>query len=94
MDRLRVIGLVEGCSFLLLLGVAMPLKYFAAMPVAVQYVGWLHGVLFMAYCLALLQAWIERQWSLVTAGGLFVAAVVPFGPFVADRKLRRVGPPA
>jgi integral membrane protein len=59
--RLRAVALVEGVSFLLLLGIAMPLKYFAAIPQAVTIAGWLHGLLFMAFCIALTQAHQRRQ---------------------------------
>ena len=46
---LRVIGILEGVSYLVLLGIAMPLKYIYAIPEAVKFTGWAHGVLFMAY---------------------------------------------
>ena len=51
---LRAAGLAEAVSFLVLLGVAMPLKYLAGMPQAVKVVGWAHGLLFMGFCAALL----------------------------------------
>ncbi len=86
--RLRAIGIAEGISFLLLLGIAMPLKYIADQPAAVTYVGWAHGVLFVLYCLALLLAWIDRRWDFGKAVLLFVASLVPFGPFVAERHLK------
>ena len=54
--RLRVIGLLEGISFLVLLGVAMPLKYVWDEPQAVRGVGMAHGVLFLAYVTAAVQA--------------------------------------
>lgn len=85
--RLRAIALVEGVSFIVLLGVAMPLKYLAGMPGAVKAVGWAHGVLFVALLLALFQA-VEAGLSLRRAAGTFVASVLPFGTFVYDRKLR------
>ena len=87
--RLRAIGLLEGLSYLALLGIAMPLKYMAGMPEAVSVVGMAHGVLFCVFCLALLQAYTECEWTLKRAAGLFVAAVLPFGPFVVDAGLKR-----
>ncbi|MBK7855681.1 MAG: DUF3817 domain-containing protein [Bacteroidetes bacterium] len=54
--RLRLAGFIEGWSYIILLFVAMPLKYFANMPLAVKYVGWIHGLLFIWYVLALLKA--------------------------------------
>ena len=84
---LRTIGHVEAISFLLLLGVAMPLKYIAGMPLAVKVVGWAHGVLFVALGLALLQTMIVAKWSLGRSALVFAAAFVPFGPFLLDRRM-------
>lgn len=92
LSRLRLVGFAEGVSFLVLLGIAMPLKYLAHMPAAVKYVGWAHGLLFMLYVVALGQATAAQLWSPVRAALLFVAAVVPGGTFVADRWLRRQVP--
>lgn len=88
-SRLRAIGLIEGVSFLLLLGVAMPLKYFAGMPLAVSVVGWIHGVLFITFCIALTQAHQDAKWSARRSGTVLIAALLPFGPFVIDGRLRR-----
>lgn len=87
--QLRIVGLVEGVSFLVLLGIAMPLKYFAGMPRAVSVVGMVHGVLFIVYAFAAGHAWLTARWSLSRGAGLFAAAVLPFGPFVTDGRLRR-----
>jgi integral membrane protein len=74
--RLRVIAFVEGCSFLLLLGVAMPLKYFANLPLAVTIVGSIHGGLFILFCVALSQAMSAARWSMVRAGDRLPAQLV------------------
>ena len=87
--RLRTIALIEGISFIVLLGIAMPLKYFAGMPQAVTFAGWLHGMLFIAFCIALTQAHQEAKWSSWRSGTVFIAALLPFGPFVIDGRLRR-----
>jgi integral membrane protein len=87
--RLRAIGFIEGVSFLLLLGVAMPLKYFAGMPQAVTAAGWLHGTLFISFCIALTQAHQDANWTPWRSGTVLIAALLPFGPFAIDKKLRR-----
>ncbi len=87
--RLRAIAIVEGVSYLLLLGVAMPLKYFVGFPGAVLAVGWAHGVLFVLYLVALAEVSLARRWRLVRILGAFVASLVPFGTFVLDARLRR-----
>lgn len=89
LGRLRLVGFLEGLSFLLLLGVAMPLKYLAGQPQAVSVVGMAHGVLFIAYLAAILQAHVEYSWSWKKSALLVLASIVPFGPFVADRRLLR-----
>lgn len=86
--RLRTIGMVEGVSFLLLLGVAMPLKYMAGMPMAVKVVGWIHGVLFVAFCYALMRAKMAHDWGVKETAIPFIASLVPFGPFLIDKRLK------
>jgi integral membrane protein len=87
--QLRAIGKIEGVSFLVLLGIAMPLKYLAGVPNAVKVVGWIHGVLFMVFCALLLQVKRAKGWSAREAGVYFLAALLPFGPFVVDGRLKR-----
>ena len=85
--RLRLIGMLEGVSFLLLMGVAMPLKYFAGFPEAVKWTGWVHGILFIGYCIAILVTLVSGRISFRKATIAFVASFVPLGPFFIDRKL-------
>jgi len=89
LQRFRLIAFSEGASFIILLFVAMPLKYLAGLPLAVRLVGMLHGVLFIAFVLALIWVSIERTWPLRRALLAFVSSIVPFGTFVFDRSLRR-----
>ncbi|MBX0292340.1 DUF3817 domain-containing protein [Hymenobacter sp. HSC-4F20] len=89
LGRLRAIGFLEGISFLVLLGIAMPLKYLAGQPAAVRYVGMAHGVLFVAYVLLVLQVSLEHSWSWKKALLALAVSVVPFGTFWADKKLFR-----
>ncbi|MFT3991987.1 MAG: DUF3817 domain-containing protein [Luteolibacter sp.] len=85
--RVRFLGYFEGISFLLLLGVAMPLKYLADMPLAVRWTGMIHGILFIAYCLVVLQAWLGGALDFKKSALAFFAAFIPFGPFLVDRYL-------
>ena len=89
LGRLRVIGWWEGVSFLLLLGVAMPLKYFADMPMAVRVVGMAHGVLFVVYVVVALQTALERNWPWRRTALVLLASMLPAGPFVVDAKILR-----
>jgi integral membrane protein len=84
--RLRLIGWLEGTSFLLLLGLAMPLKYFWGQPEWVRVIGMAHGVLFIAYLAAALQAAIDEGWSVTRTGLVMAASFLPFGTFYVDAK--------
>jgi integral membrane protein len=87
LGRLRLIGFLEGASLLVLLGIAMPLKYLAGQPAAVRYVGMGHGLLFVLYVLLVIQVGIARSWSFGKIALALVASIVPFGTFWADRRL-------
>jgi integral membrane protein len=87
--HLRLVALGEGASFLVLLFVAMPLKYLAGLPLAVRIVGSIHGVLFIAFVLALIRVSIAQTWPVRRSLLAFVASILPFGTFVFDRSLRQ-----
>lgn len=87
LSRLRLVGILEGISFLLLLGVAMPLKYLADQPLAVRYVGMAHGVLWLLYLLALVPVALDHRWSVKTIALAVIASLLPAGPFVFDAKV-------
>lgn len=82
-------AVVEGISYLVLLFIAMPFKYFLDSPLMVKYVGWAHGVLFMAYVALLLICWIKYKWTFTRAALFFFASLMPFLPFWVDRKLKQ-----
>lgn len=86
---LRIIALLEGLSFLILMGIAMPLKYYADSPKAVEIVGMAHGILFILYCLNVIFAHFKFDWAYKKTGLALLASVLPFGTFVADVKLFR-----
>jgi integral membrane protein len=85
----RKIALIEGISFLVLLLIAMPLKYFADMPMAVTVVGGIHGALFVGY---LILAWlvkVDYNKPFVWLIKAFIVSIIPFGTFVADKEWKR-----
>lgn len=88
LGKFRLVAMLEGISYLLLLFVAMPLKYLADMPLAVKYVGWLHGGLFVLFMLWLLQIWLEYEWKFSKVIFAFVMSIVPFGTFYLEKKLK------
>lgn len=85
---LRAVSLTEGVSFLVLMLVAMPLKYVWHWPLAVKYVGWAHGILFIALGALVLHTWLRGLISFKTACLVGIASLLPAGPFFADRLLR------
>jgi integral membrane protein len=87
--QLRLIALLEGTSFLVLLFIAMPLKYLLGLPLAVRIVGSVHGLFFLMFVAALYRAGSERRWPLRRSVLAFVSSILPFGTFVFDRSLRR-----
>ena len=86
--RLRLVGMIEGASYVLLVFIAMPLKYIWGDPSWVRHIGMAHGVLFVAFGFTLIDAWAHKKWSIRQALVPFIASLVPFGPFVIDRRLR------
>lgn len=82
----RKIAFAEGVSFLILLFIAMPLKYFANLPLAVKIIGGLHGFLFIAF---IAMAWVtmneyKKNWGWLFKS--FFSSIVPFGTFWMDSK--------
>ncbi|GLI85715.1 MULTISPECIES: DUF3817 domain-containing protein [Rossellomorea] len=87
--RLRQAGFVEGMSLLILLLIAMPLKYMADIPMAVTIVGSLHGGLFVIYLLILAYVTFKVRWHLKWSVAGVLVAFIPFGNFIYDRVLRK-----
>ncbi len=83
---LRWAALFEGSSLLLLLGVAMPLKYYADIPEAVKIIGPIHGILFIVFLVLLFSHTVKGELSLVKTIAGFVASFLPFGTFVFKAK--------
>lgn len=89
LSRFRAVALYEGISFLVLLFIAMPLKYIFGIPELVKYVGWAHGVLFVLYVAFLAQVFFTERWSLLKAIVAFILSLVPFGTFYLDKQLKQ-----
>ena len=85
---LRGLCLAEGVSFLVLLLIAMPMKYGFGQPLAVQIAGWIHGALFLAFVASWQHTRTVARWPAGRSRNTFLAALLPFGPFVIDRSMR------
>ena len=88
--KLRIMGLIEGISTLMLFGLAMPLKYLADFPLAVKVIGPVHGLLFLALvvmsCLAIRKVPLGLLWGVIG----IIAAIIPFGPFLMEIHLKKL----
>lgn len=81
-------AILEGISSIILFFIAMPLKYFADMPLAVKYTGWVHGVLFIAYIVLLVACWQKYKWKFSRVLLFAFASLIPFAPFYVERDLK------
>ncbi len=87
----RKVAIAEGISFLLLLLVAMPLKYLAGEPLAVTVIGGLHGILFVAFIVLAILVKEQKNKSLGWLIKAFIASIIPFGTIIMDRKWKVEG---
>jgi integral membrane protein len=89
LGRFRLVAISEGISYILLLFIAMPLKYMAGWAEGVTYVGWVHGLLFMLYILALISVKFTLNWGFEKTIIAFLASLIPFGTFILDKSLQK-----
>ena len=82
--QLRTIGIAEGISFLVLLLIAMPLKYYFNLPIAVKIVGWAHGILFISYIVIVFLSIKVMRWNWFSVGVALAASLIPIGTLVLD----------
>jgi integral membrane protein len=85
----RKVAVAEGVSYILLLFIAMPIKYIFHMPLAVKYTGWAHGLLFVLYVAFFVMTWMESRWKLSKAGMYLFSSLLPFAPFWVDKQLKK-----
>lgn len=86
--RLRIVGMLEGVSLLILLFVAMPAKYCFGIESATRLTGTIHGALFLLFIFNTLSVGVEYQWKFkTTTWKVLLACMVPFGTFYIDRKI-------
>ncbi len=86
----RIIGFIEGISYLVLLFIAMPMKYMMGIAIATKVVGMAHGLLFIIFLVILMQAAQKHNFSMKDSIIFFVASLIPFGTFYTDRRLNNL----
>ena len=88
MKKFRLIAFIEGISYLVLLFIAMPIKYLLDEPMVVKLVGMTHGGLFILFLLLLYVTAKEYKWNISFISMAFIASLVPFGTFYLEKKLK------
>ena len=86
--KFGLINTVEGYSYLVLLFIAMPMKYLLDIPLAVKIAGMAHGVLFVIFLYLGVKAWVATKWSLYQTIIFFIASLIPFGTFFTKSKIK------
>lgn len=89
LSTFRVLALLEGLSYILLLFIATPIKYLKDDPQYVKLLGMPHGLLFVAYVAIAVLISKNLKWTSKTLAIVLVAAVIPFGTFYVDKKYLR-----
>ncbi len=89
-SRFRIISIIEGLSYLILVFIAMPIKYLGDNPYPVKIVGMAHGVLFIFFVLALFLAKNTHKWNTKLSIKLFIYSLIPFGFIAIEQNLRKL----
>lgn len=86
--RLRIIGFLEGISLLVLLFIAVPLKYIFDIPFLTRPIGTIHGALFLLFIFNTISVGVEQNWKFAaTTWKVLLACIIPFGTFYIDSKI-------
>ncbi len=86
LQKFRILALLEGISFLIILFVTMPLKYLFENPMPNKVIGMVHGFLFLAYVVFAILLKVELKWSNKQTAIILLCSIIPFGTFWADKK--------
>jgi len=86
--KFGLINTIEGYSYLLLLFIAMPLKYIFHYEIAVKIVGMTHGILFILFLILLIEAWKNTKWAFSDTLLFFIASLIPFGTFYTKKRIK------
>ena len=90
LGRLRLVSYLEGISLIILVGIAVPIKYWAGNPALVKSLGPVHGILFLLFIILTLSVGVEQQWSFrKTTWKVLIACIIPFGTFYVDKHIFR-----
>lgn len=87
-QKFGIINTIEGYSYLLLLFVAMPMKYLMGIAIATKIAGMIHGILFLLFVYLLIVTWKDTKWSIQESTIFFIASLIPFGTFFTKNRIK------
>ncbi len=90
LDTFRIVSLVEGLSYLILLFIAMPIKYLGENPYPVKIIGMTHGILFIIFTVALFVTISKYKWKKEFGFKLFAYSLFPFGAIVIEKRIKNL----
>lgn len=90
LKKFRVISYIEGLSYLILLFIAMPIKYIGENPIPVKIAGMTHGILFILFMIFLFETMRKHSWEKAYGIRLFIYSIIPFGSFAIEKSLRKI----
>tara|TARA_X000000368_G_C23045036_1_gene718772 strand:- start:1490 stop:1768 length:279 start_codon:yes stop_codon:yes gene_type:complete len=85
-NTFRIIALLEGVSYILLLFVAVPIKYWGGDEKWVKLLGMPHGILFVSYIIFAFLIKDNENWGIKDFGIVLLSSILPFGTFYVDWK--------
>ena len=89
LQKFRLINKIEGISFIILIFIAMPLKYSFGYPMATKVIGMLHGLLVFAFIYQIIEAKKEAGFTLKETALYTILSLIPFGSFYTDKLLAK-----
>lgn len=89
LKKFKLINKIEGISYIILIFIAMPMKYYAGIPMATKIIGMLHGLLVFAFIYQIIEAKKEAGFTLKETALYTVFSLIPFGSFYTDRLLAK-----
>ena len=88
LNRFRLVSFIEGLSYLILVFIAMPIKYFGDNPIYVKIFGMAHGVLFILFMISLFEVKTKDKWDKGFMFQMFVLSLIPFGALLIEKKVK------
>lgn len=90
LNQFSAVAIIEGISYLILLFIAMPLKYWGDKPEYVKWVGQIHGILTLIFVVYLVLCHVKYKWHWIFSLKGFILSILPFGAFIFEKELKQL----